>query len=151
MMGDASTSARPASLTIRLGFHHPTMDPGLITAGLRLKPTRQVKAGDQIVGIDGHKRRNVEPETRWTLSEKYYDFSPDQDSPDVSSRLRTFLDPLMREPSFVRQLAAEGSAWIELNFPGQFHLGCVIRPEVLRMIADLDMELGLEVFPDSAT
>jgi hypothetical protein len=127
------------------------MDPELITTRLRLRPTRQVRAGDQVIGIDGLKRRNVEPDTRWTLSKQYYDFSPDEESPDVSSRLRTFLDPLMREPSFVRQLALEGTAWIELNFPGQFHLGCVIHPDVLRIIADLDMELGLEVFPDSAT
>jgi hypothetical protein len=46
-------------------------------------------------------------------------------------------------------LAAEGAAGLEIDILGHFHFGCAIAPAVLRTIADLGLDLIVEVFPDA--
>ncbi len=157
-MGTDDTSGdkqgRVATFSIKLLFRHPTMDPADITKVLGVQPSSQWRVGEPVIGIDGKVRRGINRDSRWGLWTSYYDkreLDIGEEGPDVSERLARFLEPLARQISFVRQLAVEGDAAIDLNFPGQFHFGCSLSPIVLRTIADLGLNLGFEVFPDSAS
>jgi hypothetical protein len=151
-----------ATFSISLTFRDFTMDPAVISETLELEPSRHWRAGDRVPKLDGAPGRYRDPESAWGLSAYYHDKREDDvddDSettddlgPRVDDRLSAFLEPLVRQRSFVRELAAaSGAAHIDLNFPGQFHFGCVLLPATLSAIADLGLELGIEVFPNSAT
>jgi hypothetical protein len=104
----------------------------------------------------------LEREPRWTLKTKYHDRREDDLDvwnemdgalgPRLNDRLTAFLEPFLREQSFVSELVADSiTGSITLNFPGQFHFGFVIEPATLSAIAGLGLDLGIEIFPNSAT
>jgi hypothetical protein len=134
-----------ATLSLNVLFKHPSIDPAVITHALGVQPTRQWRVGDTIIGVDDKAKRGGERDTRWSLWAEFYD----DDGSQASERIALFLEPFVRRASFVRQLAIEGYAGFDLNLPGQFHFGCTLAPAVLRAIAELELNLGIEVFPNT--
>jgi|ERR1700733_616830 len=141
-----------ATFRIRLLFRHPTIDPALITQALGVEPTTQARVGDRVrPARDGSLRHGIERESAWGLSAEYRDAYRDTD-PNLNERLTSFLEPLMPHAAVVRKLAAESTlANVDLEFPGQYHFGGELSPNVLRKVYNLGLTLGIEVFPDSAT
>lgn len=74
----------------------------------------------------------------------------DQPLPDINGHLVTFLEPFVREAAFVRTLTSEGCGNVDLNLPGQFHLGILLEPEVLQTLVELGLRLGVQVFPNAS-
>lgn len=152
-----------ATFSIRLLFRGFTVDPTIISKTLGLETLRHWRAGGRVPNLDGSPGRYRSPDSAWGWDASYYDkredgVDYDRESasdvlgPRLNERLTAFLEPLLRERSFVRELAATSTtAEIDLEFPGQFHFGCMIRPATLRAIADLGLQLGIEVFPNTAT
>ena len=139
-------------MSIQLLFRHPTIDPAIITTTIGVQPTMQARAGEQVrPALDGTPRRGLNRESTWVVTTEYYDDPTTDSYPNIDSRLKTFLEPFQLRAPFVRQLAAEcTAAGVDLEFPGQFHFGGEITPPVLRIVADLGLNLGIEVFPDWA-
>jgi len=141
----------PGRYDIRLIFRHPSIDPEDITKTLGLEPSKQIRVGDRVIGLDGRPRRGIERQSSWSLWVTYDYEEPDLDAPGprVDERICAFLEPIVRHAPFVRRLAVEGEAGLEINILGHSHFGCAIAPAVLRTIADLGLDLCVEVFPDS--
>ncbi len=162
---EAETTDGPAAVatfTINLTFVPRTIDPAVISQRLGLEPTWQWRAGERVRNPNGTVRPHAARESRWSLITKYRDRREDDLDiwnetnaalgPRLNDRLTAFLEPFLRERTFVCELVADSSAaYITLDFPGQFHFGFVIEPATLSAIADLGLELGMEIFPNSAT
>ncbi len=107
------------------------------------------RAGEHVgPAVDGTPRRGRNSESTWVVSAVYFDDPAALSRPDLDLRLKAFLEPFQQHAPFVRQLAAEClAAAVDLEFPGKLHFGDGIAPAVLRMVADLGLNLGIEVFP----
>jgi hypothetical protein len=152
-----------ATFSIRLLFRGFTIDPTIISKTLGLETLRHWRAGGRVPKLDGSPGSHRSPDSAWGWSASYYDKREDEVDyeresasdalgPRLDERLIACLEPLLRQRSFVRELVATSTtAEIILSFPGQYHFGCDISPATLGAIADLGLELGIEVFPDSAT
>lgn len=138
-----------ATLGIQLLFRHRTIDPAIITNTVEVQPTLQSRAGEHVrPAVDGTPRRGRNPESTWIVSTVYYDDPAAESRADLDLRLTAFLEPFQQHAPFVRQLAAEcTAAAVDLELPGKRHFGDGIAPAVLRMVADLGLNLGIEVFP----
>ena len=152
-----------ATYSIRLLFRGFTINPTVISKTLGLETLRHRRAGGRVPKLDGSPGSHRSPDSAWGWDTAYYDKRDDEVDheresasdvlePRLDERLIAFLEPLLRQSSFVRELAATSTAAeIILSFPGQFYFGCDISPATLSAIADLGLELGIEIFPDSAT
>jgi hypothetical protein len=152
-----------ATFSIRLLFRGFMIDPTIISKTLGLETLRLWRAGGRVPKLDGSPGRHRSPDSAWGWDASYYDKREDEVDhqretasdvlgPRLDERLTAFLEPLLRQRVFVRELVATSTAAeIILSFPGQFYFGCDISPATLSAIADLGLGLGIEVFPDSAT
>jgi hypothetical protein len=156
---DAAT--RVATFSIDVTFSPRTIDVDAISQRLGLAPIWTWRAGERVRDLHGSVRPYPARESRWTLAIAYFDRREDdldpwnetKDAlgPRLNDRLAAFLEPFLRESSFVREVVADSTrATITLDFPGQFHFGFMIEPATLSAIAGLNLELGIEIFPDSA-
>ena len=158
----SNPATRVATFSIDVTFSPRTIDPGAITQRLGLTPTWTWRAGERVRHPNGFVRPHPARESRWSLIAGYHDRREDdldpwnetKDAlgPRLNDRLVAFLGPFLNERSFVREVVADSStAYVALNFPGQFHFGFMIEPTTLGAIAELGLEFGFEIFPDSAT
>lgn len=164
-MGDSRTErdeSLVATFTINLTFSPQTIDPDFISRRLGLEPTFKWRAGERTRDVHGALFAYRQRKSRWSLITSYYDRREDdldpwnetRDAlgPRLDDRLTVFLAPFVQERSFVREVVADSrDPWLGLNFPGQFHFGCLILPGTLRSISDLGLELGIEIFPNTAS
>jgi hypothetical protein len=135
-------------LNIRLMFRHPDIDPAVITRELGVQPTLQRRVGEPIVGVDGKLRSpiHLSPESTWSLVKKYSSGSK------LNECVNDIVGILRNHPSFVRNLSSQRyGAAIIISLPGQFYFGGSIKADLQRDIAELGLDLGIEVFPESAT
>jgi Domain of unknown function (DUF4279) len=157
----AGGATRVATFDIDVTFSPRTIDPDVISQRLGLTPTWMWRAGERVRNPNGFVRPHPARESRWSLTLAYFDRREDdldpwnetKDAlgPRLNERLTAFLEPLMRESSFVQEVVADSTrAQITLNFPGQFHFGFIVQPVTLSAIAGLHLELGIEIFRDSA-
>jgi len=149
------------TFSINVTFRPRAIEPASISRQLGLEPTWQWRAGERVRNPNGTLRPSIERESRWSLIASYYDRREDdldvwnetdeELGPRLNDRLIQFLEPFLRESSFVREVVADSSAaWIALNLPGQFHFGFGIEPTTLSAIAGLGLEFCVEIFPDMA-
>ncbi|MBV8370940.1 MAG: DUF4279 domain-containing protein [Candidatus Eremiobacteraeota bacterium] len=154
-------ATRVATFSIDVTFSPRTIDPDAISQRLGLAPTWMWRAGERVRNPNGSVRPHPARESRWTLALAYFDRREDELDiwnetdedlgPRLNERLAAFLEPFLRESSFVREVVTDSTrAQIVLNFPGQFHFGFLVEPVTLSAIAGLNLELGIEIFPDSA-
>ncbi|HEV3088672.1 MAG TPA: hypothetical protein VGX96_15785 [Candidatus Elarobacter sp.] len=152
---------RVATFSIDVTFSPRTIDVDAISQRLGLTPTWTWRAGERVRHLNGFARPHPARESRWTLAIAYFDRREDELDiwnetdedlgPRLNERLTAFLEPFLRESSFVREVVADCTrADIILDFPGQFHFGFVIEPATFSAIAGLNLKLGIEIFPDSA-
>lgn len=152
--GDAKPERAPDSviLTAHVLFAHPTIDPGIITDTIGVAPTGQREVGVNLVMRNGNIGARRSHDSRWMLSVPFHAPRSDEEPPplaNVSGFLRSVLEPFMPHAQFVRRLAGEGHCEVTLNLPGQRHLPFIISPDVVAMIGELGLDLGVEVFPDA--
>ena len=154
-------ATRVATFSLNVNFSPRTIDPDAISQRLRLSPTWVWRAGERVRHLNGLVRPHPARESRWGLGIAYFDRREDELDPwnetkdalgpRLNDRLATFLEPFLRESSFVREVVADSTrADITLSFPGQFHFGFMIEPDTLSAIAGLNLELDIEIFPNSA-
>ena len=154
-------ATRVATFSIDVTFSPRTTDVDAISQRLGLTPTWMWRAGGRVRNPNGSVRPHPARESRWTLDIAYFDRREDELDiwnetdedlgPRLNERLTAFLEPFLAESSFVREVVADSTrADITLDFPGQFHFGFMIEPTTLSAIAGLNLELGFEIFPNSA-
>jgi len=158
---EPTAATRVATFDIDVTFSPRTIDPDVISHRLGLTPTWMWRAGERVRNPNGSNRPHPARESRWSLTIAYFDRreddldiwneTDDDLGPRLNDRLTAFLEPLLRESSFVREVVADSTrAELVLNFPGQFHFGFIIQPGTLSAIAGLGLEFGIEIFQDSA-
>ena len=154
-------ATRVATFSIDITFSPRTIDVDAISQRLGLTPIWTWRAGERVRHLNGFVRPHPARESRWTLAIAYFDRREDELDiwnetdedlgPRLNERLTEFLEPFLRESSFVREVVADSTrADITLDFPGQFHFGFMIEPDTLSAIAGLNLKLGIEIFRDSA-
>lgn len=140
------TGSPVSPLEIRILFRHPTLDPSTITMSLGMQPNSQARVGDIVTTPKGEVLSGTYADTAWSLWRSY------KGEPDINASLREFLEPFEQRADAVRDIASGGrAAEVIVSFPGQLYFGGAISADVLRIIACLGLDLGIEVFPDSAT
>jgi hypothetical protein len=156
-----AAAGRVATFDIDVTFSPRTIDPDAISEHLGLTPTWTWRAGERVCHPNGFVRPHPARESRWSLTIAYFDrreddldvWSETNDDlgPRLNERLTAFLEPFVRAASFVREVVADSTrADLTLSFPGQFHFGFMIEPVTLSAIAGLKLQLGIEIFRDSA-
>jgi Domain of unknown function (DUF4279) len=158
---EATAETRVATFDIDVTFSPRTIDPDVISQRLGLAPTWMWRAGERVRNPNGSIRPHPARESRWSLTIAYFDRreddldiwneTDDDLGPRLDDRLTAFLEPLLRASSFVHEVVADSTrAELTLNFPGQFHFGFIVQPGTLSAIASLNLELGIEIFRESA-
>jgi hypothetical protein len=149
--------AKVATLSFRLVFvQRGPLDPATITAVLGVAAD-EVNMGEPQINVRGELTGRTNVHSAWTRRLRFYDEEPAGDDndykvPELGLRLMDFLQPLLDNADFVRGLAAEcDAAFVSIQFPGQWHYGGELEPAVLDAVASLGLNLGIEVFPNSAT
>ncbi len=128
--------------TIILLIRHPNIDPEDISRELKLEPRTVWKVGDQIRTPKGRVMSGHREYSSWT-----HVFERRTDSP-FFEEVEHALSRLAPHKEFITRIINEGGyGEIYFQLPGQVNQGSSAKPSVLRLIADLGLYLGVEVFP----
>jgi hypothetical protein len=133
---------------ISLRVRHPSMDPAEITCTLRFPPSRSWKANEPRSTPSGQLLGGVWPETYWTAKVA----SGEWPGKDLSAAITELLDQLESSRSFFAKIRSEGGTvefFVGWFFDGQS--GGVFDSELLARIADLKIDLSLDVYPPDTT
>jgi uncharacterized protein DUF4279 len=123
-------------------IRHPTIDPEEIFRELDLNPHTSWKVGDPIRTLKGRVMPGRRPHSTWNhIFETRKDASFFEEVEHVLSCLTSHKD------FFTKIIKEGGYGEIYLQLPGQVNQGSAAKPSVLRLIADLGLHLGAEVFP----
>lgn len=128
---------------IRLLFWHPNEDPDAITRGLMLPPFRSWQAGTERFAPNGSKLPGVHRDTRWN-----HVILCDQGE-TVSDELNKLIVRCEAANKFISNFVQTGGVVeICLSFPGCAYHGGSLSSQQLYRLAQLNISLGFEVFPD---
>jgi hypothetical protein len=133
---------------ISLRVRHPSMDPAEITCMLRYPPSRSWSAHERRSTPSSETLEGAWPETYWTAKVTAGEW-PGKDLPAAIAEL---LDQLESSRGFLAKIRSEGGA-VEL-FVGWFfdgQSGEVFDCGLLARIADLKIDLSLDVYPPDTT
>jgi hypothetical protein len=122
---------------------HPVLDPAVISASLGLEPRFSWRAGEPRATPEGSLLGAFRKETYCS-----YDIGGGDDG-ELAKCLSTAVDNLERHAEFLREVRASGGM---LMFYVCWHpngdQGETFRPDLMRKMADLGIEFGLNVFDD---
>jgi hypothetical protein len=130
--------------SIVLLIKHPSIDPTVITKELKLDPYTCGMAGKPKMTPKGLPMPGI-----WQLSSwnHIFDYEGDQDFFDEIERLLIQFAP---HKNFFHKIAKEGGySEIYLQLPGNINQGSSVKPSVLKLMADIELKFGVEVFPES--
>jgi hypothetical protein len=130
-----------------LGFDHPSIDPEEITRRLGMQPSMAAMAGSPVVNMYGEEVPARHRESRWTLDHYFVPCPRESESDDISSAIGELLTVLERHADFVLRVADDGRVAISIQFNGAAHHGIALPPDLLRRMAALHINFGMEVFP----
>ena len=106
------------------------------------------RVGEHWVDAYGAETVAIHRHTRWLARHQlWYDESQ---APDVDAAVCERLRSLERDAPFVLRLAEEGTAWLGITLPGQYHVGFSLRSTTVARLASLGIEFSIEVFPNSS-
>jgi len=128
--------------TLDLLIDHPDMSPDTITRRLGLAPQYSWARGEPRRTPAGTRLGGVRKETMWrhVIRKK--------GRRNFFGGLREFVTRLRRKRDFLAQLTSGGGrVTLIVNLPGDVNMGDVLEPQTLRLLSELGMELGVEVFP----
>lgn len=138
--GDRSGALRFA---IRLRIIHPRMDPEDISRRLELNADMLWRAGTPRRTPKGTPLVGIYRETRWGWSEQHLN------QRDFFRAAVGLIEKLERHREFLAMIIGEGGTVdLILHLPGDVNIGSSIAAADLRRLADLNINLGIEVFPE---
>jgi len=131
--------------TIRLSIHHPDIDPQIITNELGLEPYMSWKANEKRINPRGVELPGLAIDSRWN---HVFDFQ-NVDTRLFFKKLAEIINPLTPHRTFFKKIVNEGGrVCIGIHLPGSVNQGSNLSIEALQKLSDMNIELGLEVFPD---
>lgn len=140
--GRVKQVARPAALKLRLLVIHPNADPAEITREVGLEPLRSWRSGEPRQTPKGTRLEGVWPDTRWS-----HGFTLHKNA-TLETAVASALDKLKAAERYLAKLRGTGgSAELIVSLPGDAHPGASVSSELLKGLADLGVDLGIEVFP----
>jgi hypothetical protein len=121
---------------------HPTLSPTEITAGIGLQPHFVHAIGEQRTTPAGTLLPGEYKDTRWRHCIRH----EVQDQRFVPI-LENFVDSMSRHGAFFERVKSTGgSTCLMVSFLGDGHFGDALPTATLAKIADLQLDLGIEVF-----
>lgn len=133
------------SYRVILRIRHPSIDPCEITMKLAMKPHRFWKVGDRRATPAGRALKGHYPDSLWSHHEKYKGRSK-----NFFKRVDRLAKQLKLHTAFLHDISASGGqSEIYIQLPGSINIGDSLHPNTLRLLADLDILLSVEVFPGS--
>ena len=117
------------------------MSPDAITKALGLRPQYFWRRGEPRRTPGGTELGGIHNETMWrhTIRKKGRRFF---------EGLWAFLSRLQPKRDVLAQLVSGGGTMtLIINLPGDVNMGDVLEPRTLRLMSELGVELGVEVFP----
>jgi hypothetical protein len=133
---------------ISLRLRHPTIDPAEITAALHLNPSRCWRAGEPRTTPKGGELEGINRETYWTARLVEGEWPPTA----LPVLISDLLAQLALHRSFFHRIRSEGGA-VEF-FVGWFfeaQSGDVFDCNLMARMADLKIDLSLDVYPNQST
>ena len=128
---------------IRVGFTHPNVDPADITAALGLEPYMNWKAGASRWAPNGKRLPGVSPVSRWNHVLRF------EKTNGLNAEVEALIGKLEKATAFTKTLVASGGrGFVCISFPGELYQGHSIPAALLARLSAMDLELGIEVFPD---
>jgi uncharacterized protein DUF4279 len=128
--------------TIDLLIKHPNISPDVITGELGLTPHYFWRLGEPRRTPTGTELGGIRAETMWRYVTRR------KGRRNFFAGLREFVGRLRGRRDFIAQLTAGGGrVTLIVNLPGDVNMGDVLEPETLRLMSELGIKLGVEVFP----
>jgi len=129
-------------LALRLLIRHPTIDPDDITRALKLTPHLSHRVGAERFAPNGRSLGGVYRDSRWSHSATY-----ELHGQWFVESILPLIDHLEEHGDFLRNIRASGgSTDFILAFLGDGHFSDSITAETMTRLANLSIDLGIEVY-----
>jgi hypothetical protein len=124
-------------------IRHPSIDPSAVTRRFAMKPSRSWKAGKLRRLPNGRVLKTRNTDSLWSYSEDY-----EGRSKKFLKRVERLANRLKRHKTFLHEMSASGGRCeMYIQLPGTKNIGDSVQPATLRLLAELDILLSIEVFP----
>lgn len=134
---------RKLRFVVRLLIKHPTLDPDLISSRLDMIPRLKQCVGAARISERGEKLRGTYQDSRWGWSSRI------EDKREFFEEVVTLLDRLEPHKKFLEEIVESGgSIEIIIHLPGDVNIGWTLPWFELKRLAQLKIDLGIEVFPE---
>lgn len=129
--------------SIVLLIRHPNIDPSVISDKLRLDPYSCAKAGEPKVTPKGTPLPGA---WEWSSWNHVFEYETDKRFFEEMERLLARLTP--HKDLFLKIAKEGGQSQLYFNFPGDVNQGDTAKPSMLKLMSEIELHLGVEVFPD---
>jgi Domain of unknown function (DUF4279) len=125
-------------------IRHPSIDPSALTRRFAMKPSRSWKVGKLRRLPNGRVLKTRNRDSLWSYSEDY-----EGRSRKFLKRVERLANRLKRHKTFLHEISASGGQCeMYVQLPGAKNTGDSVQPATLRLLAELNILLSIEVFPD---
>jgi len=132
--------------SLSLLITHPKMDPEIISKELGLVPKSFWKVGEQRKTPKGDILDGRYKESKWS---HWSDYKSKDSDYTISKTLDEYIDYLRPHKLLFRKIVREGGdSQIILRFPGDKNNGDTINYNTLKILCELNINFGVEVFPE---
>ena len=132
----------PRRFDIELFIVHPTMTAAEISTMLKITPQIVHDVGEQRTAPKGTTLEGKYPDTRWRYSVRH-----ETRKQHFSDELQAFVERLLPlKPAFAHLCSTGGSIQVIVQFLGDGYLGDTIPARILALLAELQLDLGIECF-----
>lgn len=133
---------QPRRIDVELLIRHPSLTPSDISDALGLEGHFAHCAGERKTMPDGTVREGAWPDTRWRHSIRH-----ELRGQHFADKVAELVERLLPHRNFLHEMRASGGhAELIVQFLGDGYCGDSIPSEALRKLADLKVDLGLEVY-----
>ncbi len=130
--------------TIVLLIRHPKMRYDDISTELGLEPHTAWNVGDRIKTPKGRELPGRRELTSWSHLSEFR-----TEEPFFEEIERVVLKLKSNHSEFIKRISEEGGhAEIFIRLPGHMYQGSSMKPSTLKIISELGLHLGVEVFPE---
>ena len=128
---------------IRLVIHHPNMDPDRITEKLGLAPRHSATAGSVRKAPNGVILPGLHRTSSWSHSYRV------EKNRHFFSEVMKMIDRLEPQKALLNEIAGSGgSICLIADLPGDVNIGSEFPWRDMARLADLHIDLGVEVYPE---
>jgi hypothetical protein len=125
-------------------IRHPSIDPGALTKKLRMTPRHFGKVGEYRILPNGDVLKTRNKDTFWSYRDEYRGRSR-----NFFKRVERLANNLKPHRAFLHEIStAGGKCEIYVQLPGITNIGDSLYPQALQILAELDIVLSVELFPD---